>query len=147
MHYTHLFMEIFTSVLVHGVCWLNYYYWPPPPDSVSPWHSEQVGRGPDHQTSPSNIASTTNFCTKLASDILAKRSSLACPQVMNLATSRPLTNAERTERPSHHLLQPYPTKNFRVRPLNTSKEFLSKSNNLNLRGGFYILFRKPHKCP
>ena len=58
-----------------------------------------------HPTAPSNIAFTTNkFCTKVALDTLAKRSSVASPQVMDLATSRTFTSAERTKRQAYQVL-------------------------------------------
>ena len=57
-----------------------------------------------HPCTVSNFPNTKRFCTKVAQDTLSKRSAVASPQVMDLATSRTLTNAEKTKRQTYGTL-------------------------------------------
>jgi len=57
-----------------------------------------------HPCTVSNFPNTKRFCTKVAQDTLSKRSAVASPQVMDLATSRTLTDAEKTKRRTYEAL-------------------------------------------
>lgn len=57
-----------------------------------------------HPLTASNFASTKSFCIKVGQDALSKKGGAASPQVMDLATSRVLTSAERAKRQTYEVL-------------------------------------------